>query len=283
MNIFRLCCPLIFTVLGIFSCQSQSKPVTSPDSNYNPVASFDSSIRTIHIYVALCDNQYQGIVPVPAKIGNGQDPGNNLYWGCAYGIKTYFKTSKDWKIIKSYKKDSIILERAIFKHTKSGYYLIADAYDGRYIKKTTIDFLNSSSGNKKDTVHVNNTILGIGSNSKMINYIGHDGLMDFQINQKFINKDNIRRDIGILACFSQKYFSPHLTNAHINPILWSTGLMAPEAYIIHDAIAGYILKETNDAIKIRAAKAYSRFQKCSDRAARNLIVTGWPAAISNSF
>lgn len=283
MNIFRLYYPLIFTAFSIYSCQSQSKPIISFAYNYNSIVAFDSSIKTIHIYVALCDNKYQGIVPVPSKIGNGQDPDNNLYWGCAYGIKTYFKNSKDWKIIKCYKKDSVILERAIFKHLKSDYYLIADAYDGQFIKQTTTDFLNSSSGNKNDTVHVNNIIMGIGANSKMISYIGHNGLMDFQINQKFTNKDNIKRDIAILACFSQKYFSPHLTNANINPTLWSTGLMAPEAYIIHDAIAGYILKETNEAIKIRAAKAYSKFQKCSEKSARNLIVTGWPIAIMNTL
>ncbi|MGC6431949.1 MAG: hypothetical protein ACON5F_12965 [Jejuia sp.] len=38
-------------------------------------------VKTIHVYVALCDNINQGIVPVPAKLGNGQDPKNNLYWG----------------------------------------------------------------------------------------------------------------------------------------------------------------------------------------------------------
>ncbi len=38
----------------------------------------DTSFKTIYIYVALCDNKYQGIVPVPAKIGNGQDPNNKL-------------------------------------------------------------------------------------------------------------------------------------------------------------------------------------------------------------
>jgi len=29
-------------------------------------------LRTIHVMVALCDNKYQGIAKVPAKIGNGQ-------------------------------------------------------------------------------------------------------------------------------------------------------------------------------------------------------------------
>lgn len=32
--------------------------------------------KTIHVYVALCDNVYQGIVPVPKAIGNGDDPRN---------------------------------------------------------------------------------------------------------------------------------------------------------------------------------------------------------------
>ena len=37
--------------------------------------------RVIHVVVALCDNQYQGIVKVPAGIGNGQKASTNLYWG----------------------------------------------------------------------------------------------------------------------------------------------------------------------------------------------------------
>ena len=32
-----------------------------------------NSGKLIHVLVALCDNQFQGIVPVPAKIGNGDD------------------------------------------------------------------------------------------------------------------------------------------------------------------------------------------------------------------
>ena len=35
--------------------------------------------RTVHVFVALADNQNQGIIPVPAKLANGEDPGPNLY------------------------------------------------------------------------------------------------------------------------------------------------------------------------------------------------------------
>ena len=49
--------------------------------------------------------------------------------------------------------------------------------------------------------------------------------------------------------------------------------MAPEAYTIHDAITGYVNGETNDQIRLRAAKAYHKYQKCGLNAAKNLLVT----------
>ena len=52
--------------------------------------------RTIHVFVALCDNVHQGIVPVPKTLGNGEDPKNNLYWGALYGVKTFFRRSENW-------------------------------------------------------------------------------------------------------------------------------------------------------------------------------------------
>ncbi len=99
--------------------------------------------------------------------------------------------------------------------------------------------------------------------------------MDFQLTETFENKDNKKRDVIILACYSKKFFAPHLQAANINPLVWTTGLMSPEAYTIHDAINGYIKNETNEAIRNRAAAAYSRYQKCSEKAAKNLLVTGW--------
>lgn len=236
---------------------------------------FDTSLKTIHVFVALCDNKYQGIVPVPSKIGNGQDANNNLYWGCGFGIRTYFKNSKEWRLIKSTKLDSVRLERLIFKSLNSNYYLIADAYDGQFIEQCTKDFLKSSSGNMKDTIHVNNSIIGSAGNSQLIAYIGHDGLMDFQIHESFQNTDRKKRDVIILACYSKHYFSPHLQKSNVNPLVWTSGLMCPEAYTIHDAISAYLKNETNEQIRTRAALAYSKYQKCSVKASRNLLLTGW--------
>ena len=110
--------------------------------SYSFVKGQKDSITTIHTFVALCDNENQGIYPVSKDLGNGQSPRLNLYWGALYGVKTHFrKSSSDWTYIKSEKVDSIVLERVFFKHKVKNVYLIADAYDGRYIKKCTDDFL----------------------------------------------------------------------------------------------------------------------------------------------
>src|SRR4051812_35808173 len=85
--------------------------------------------RVVHVYVALADNENQGIVPVPPKLGNGEDPGNNLYWGAAYGVRTYFKRHPDWAQVAVLADFSTaIVERVVFKHRTMNAFVVADAY-----------------------------------------------------------------------------------------------------------------------------------------------------------
>ena len=57
----------------------------------------------------------------------------------------------------------------------------------------------------------------------------------------------------------------------MNPLVWTSGLMAAEAYTLHDALTGYVNGESAEQIRARAAKAYAKYQKCGEKAARNLI------------
>ncbi len=236
-----------------------------------------ASTKYIHVLVALCDNKYQGIVPVPAGIGNGQDPATNLYWGCGYGVKTFFKKQVDWKLVKKIDKPSVqILERLIFKHRDSSIYLIADAYDGKEIKQTTIDFFAFSSGRNKMDIKVDSlTTVKAGGNADLICYIGHDGLMDFSLDTTFASVDIKQRQTIALACYSKNYFKPHLLKTGAQPLLWSTHLMSPEAYTLDAAIDSWIVKEVATSTREKAAQAYNLYQKCGIKGARNLLVTGW--------
>lgn len=270
----------VCSILTLLTCNGKEKhPATASTTEVKKTlvnnSKYDHQNKTIHVLVALCDNKYQGIVPVPEKIGNGQDPASNLYWGCGYGVKSYFKNSKEWILLDDSKINNIILERLVFKHKTKNYYLVADAYDGRYIKECTEDFLRSASGKQKDVIKVKDLSIGINGNASLVSYIGHDGLMNFKLNEDFSNTDKTKRDIIILACASKNYFSSYLKNSNVNPLAWSTNLMSPEAYSLHDALTGYVNGETNIQIQERAAKAYSKYQKCSMTAAKRLIVTGF--------
>ncbi|MBE9582842.1 hypothetical protein IM792_00135 [Mucilaginibacter sp. JRF] len=236
---------------------------------------FNGPAKSIHVFVALCDNKYQGIVPVPEKIGNGDDMNNNLYWGGIYGVRSFFSRSKEWKLVKQYGIDSVRLERLVYRHTSKNVYLVADAYRGRNIKECTIDLLNSCAVKLADTINVKGATIGINGNARLLAYIGHDGLMDFSLPDDFINKTKQKRDAIILACFSKKNFAFYLDGAKANNTLLTTGLMCPEAYTLHNALSAFVNNERDWAsVQGNAAKAYAQYQHCSLKFANQLLVTG---------
>lgn len=234
-------------------------------------------IKTIHVFVALCDNENQGIVPVPKTLGNGQDSRNNLYWGAAYGIKSFFKNkASDWKYLGVLKSNNpFVLERILFKHINKNIYLLADAYDGSKIKNCTEDFLKAANNQNPQVIDYQGLKINFGGNSNLLAYIGHDGLMDFEVSLKYNSNPGKQKDVIILACYSKTFFNTAIKNAGANPILWTTYLMAPEAYTLKAALDGWMKNETNAAIKERAAQAYNKYQKCGIKGARNLFTTGF--------
>lgn len=51
--------------------------------------------------------------------------------------------------------------------------------------------------------------------------------------------------------------------------------MAPEAYVLSAAIEGWLRKETDEQIRLRAAGAYNQYQNCGLQGAQKLFATGW--------
>jgi hypothetical protein len=236
--------------------------------------------RPIHVFVALCDNESQGIVPVPAHLGDGDDPDGNLYWGALYGVRSFFKKSDDWKLVASTTKtQSPLLERCIFRHKRESVYLVADAYKGSEIRRAVTDFLNAAAGRDRKKLRLQmegaTCELKIRGLSDLVVYVGHNGLMDFTLSTIPEKDSPARRDAIILACLSKEYFEKPLRKTGAEPLLWTTGRMAPEAYTLKAAIDGWILHESPDEIRLRAARAYDEYQKCGLAAAARLFAAGW--------
>ncbi len=232
--------------------------------------------RVVHVLVALCDNEHQGIVKVPAGIGNGQRPGTNLYWGAGYGVRTHFDRAAEWVRVQVPSPGlPHILERVAWKHRDSAVYLVADAYDGRNIREATEDLLRYASGAGSTSLNVADRTIAIGGGADLVAYVGHDGLMDFALEASYPAQDKRVRETIILACISKRYYAPHLRTTGAQPLLWTTGLMAPEAYTLKAALAGWVRREAPTAVQERAAQAYNTYQKCGINGARRLLVTGW--------
>ncbi|HEY0101359.1 MAG TPA: hypothetical protein VGB76_20715 [Pyrinomonadaceae bacterium] len=264
------------------AAQSQTGTAPKPVSERQREAAARNPVPVIHVFVALCDNVNQGIVPVSARLGNGEDPANNLYWGAAFGVKTFFSRSKDWKLLTSISNPQpAILERLVFKHAREQLFLVADAYRGSEIKQATIDFLEAASGSAGDALGVNVPASAapvnfhIAGSARLVAYVGHDGLMDFRLPHHPQKKDDEPRDAIILACASKNYFAPALKETGATPLLWTTNLMAPEAYILERAIDGWIKKESGAQIRKRAAEVYHKYQHCGLKGAMNLFATGY--------
>ena len=241
------------------------------------ISTLSKGQRITYTLVALCDNASQGIVPVPASIGDGDNPKTNLYWGCGYGLKTFFKKSIDWNLISSANSDSdsIILERVIFFNKKNNVYHIAEAYRGKEIKKCNIDFFKASAGKINKYFKINDSLSINANQATLINYIGHNGLMDFTLDSFPSPNKNISRYISVLACIANKYYNKGLKMTLAQPYVWTTNYMAPEAYTLHAIINSWMNKETDSEALEAAAQAYHKYQKCGIKGARQLFKSGF--------
>ena len=239
-------------------------PLTGPNVS--------AKTRSIHVFVALCDNEHQGIVPVPKQLGNGDDPANNLYWGALYGTKTFLKRSKDWTLVATEKRTGeAVLERAVFKHAGGQAYLVADAYRGRQIKRAVTDFLHAAASQGAAKLTCNDVSIGTHGAADLVVYVGHNGLMEFRIQPPTRDSSSRAGQAIILACKSKPYFQPLLAQLQCRAVLLTTGFMAPEAYTLEAALAGWLRGESGSAIKDRAARAYHKYQKCGLTPARRLF------------
>ena len=235
-------------------------------------ASPKDGVKSMHVFVALCDNESQGIVPVPKQLGNGNDSRNNLYWGAMYGTKSFMKKSKDWTLRATVKDPSDkILERIIFQHKTKRAYLVADAYRGNQIKETVKDFLDAAAGNNPRVLKLEKVEIGIGGGAGLVVYVGHNGLMDFRLDLPKQKKPGKGKCAIVLACKSKPYFKPYFEKLGCRSVLLTTGFMAPEAYSLEAAIAGWLAGEDAERIRNRAAAAYNKYQKCGLNGARRLF------------
>jgi hypothetical protein len=218
-----------------------------------------AAIPNPHIYVivSLVDNVSQGIEPVPAKIGNGDDPRSNLYWGAAYGVKTFLSKANGWRKLGCEKDISdIILERCQFAWLDK-LTVTADAYRGSRIDQAMFDFMQQAATPPNATKR------------EMVVFIGHDGLMDAQnqpIIEHFPKHTEHDKQAVVLSCMSEEFFSKHLLAAGSKPVVTTFSYMAPEAYVLEAVARGFANQASEAELRSSAGAAYAKYQRISAKA-----------------
>lgn len=235
----------------------------------------------VHVVVALCDNAHQTIVPVPAALGNGRDPEENLYWGAKFGVRTHLPRV-GWTPVKAPRPaDKRVLDRIVLRADlkRDGRlvpaYVIADAWDGAHIRASLDAYLRMAGGDLPETIEFHHrgemVVLRAGGAAHLLAYLGHNGLMEFSLSSPACLAGCPPRSAVVLACSSKAYFLEHLTAAGAHPLLLTTGFMAPEAYTLDSAIRAWVERRSASDVIQAAAEAYDRYQNCGLKAARRLF------------
>ncbi len=232
----------------------------------------------VHIFVPLCDNENQGIVPVSKSLGDGMNLKTNLYWGAGYGIKTHFRRNSNWKLISDQKNiNTNILERVIFTrkyNSKTKVVLIADAYRGDRMETCLRDYFNSLAGIRMDTIYAPDDSLNLAKIRDLLIFNGHNGLMD--VDMEWIdNKDSIMKDAVVISCLSANYFMERLKYLKAYPLVTTLSLLPPEAYITEGIIDAWALEKKEDDIRLSAGNAMFKVFKRDQKAMQNMFKTGW--------
>lgn len=262
MRRFRL---MILIAFGL-----ECAPAARADS---PAPAKPEAPRVVHLFVALADNDSQGIVPVPKKIGNGEDPDLNLYWGNEEGARGYFKASADWKLVASRKKPSPpILERLVFKHKEREVYLVADGYRGRCIAVALKDFFEAAAGGEAIAIEAGaeGPKLEAGGKADLVAFLGHNGLMDNEVAAPAVRKGGGKPAI-VLCCASRQFFEKILAELGARPILLTNQLMYPAACVLKGALDGWMRGESAERIRERASEAYAKNQNISLKSAKGMF------------
>jgi hypothetical protein len=277
----RLSTRMLPALVGLGMALAGCSPPEPPPANANPAAAERPAppvapapkppapprdYKAVAVFVALCDNAHQGIVKVPAALGNGQDPANNLYWGAAYGVKTFFAKSPHWAPVPSpvMPERDAVLEICAFrsKGPSRTVQVVAYAYAGARMKEALTDFLEAAAGKDGDLVD-------------LVCFVGHNGLMDMQLESYPSPMGEKRPAAVVLACKSRSYFLEPLRKAGAQPLVTTTGFMAPEAYTLDAILRSWAAGDPAEAICRNAADAYAEYQKCSVRAAERLFAPGF--------
>lgn len=245
----------------------------------------------VTVHVCLCDNR-QGIVPVSATLGDGDNPRTNLYWGAMYGVRTFLDRSAEWTLLADREGTGDVLREAVFSHrTTAGdrwpgldaaapveLILVAQAWHGMPMERSLEAFASDLFTAEPHEVRLpGGRTVAAGGASHVVGFVGHNSLMSLPRDRWPFS--SIETPLGpppkgwfVLACKSDTFFTAELSRPHAVPLLATRQFMAPEAYTLAALLEAFSRRAAAPALRSAAASAYARYQKISTASASGVFI-----------
>ncbi|MBN2804432.1 MAG: hypothetical protein JXR91_15160 [Deltaproteobacteria bacterium] len=251
------------------------------------------------VYVALCDNDSQGIIPVKnRKICDGDFPENNMYWKGDGGIYGYLK-SHQWKRVKSTKNSdgAVIIEDVWHKRLWPGKklkekgvtkpfsaYVVAKAYRGSNIHDAMVDYLKAVNNDTSQVIKIDeDKSISAGGGSHLAGYIGHDYFMDpYPDSREYkelvdVHKNGtgkLAKGAFALACISNEFVRPAIERESVYIMALNNFLTYPSAWTVGGIIDGVAALGSGYEIYKSYTKAFAKGQNCGLKWAKNAFSFG---------
>jgi hypothetical protein len=210
----------------------------------------------IRVEVALCDKDTQGVVaPANPRQCSAALPGENVYWGALYGVKTHLPSALHAKrepvTVTDDERSDGVVERFVLHTPRATVTATAWA----------------------DMGHAMRAALTPPAGTALVVFAGHNGLMDMPVASLELAPTTSTAAVSVLACLSARYFADVIAARGLAPYVLTKSLMAPEAYVVAAVVRAFVDGKPAKTAVDDAAASYATFQHISKRAAHTVFAS----------
>jgi hypothetical protein len=229
------------------------------------------------VYVALCDNDSQGIVPVRNRsICNGRRPEANMYWATRGGLSGYLRKAGWARVSEADEpREGVALEVVWHKRFRArgelsergirgwfDVYLVSVVFWGDEIRRANLEYLRAVN---RDGARIREVVghgeLAYGGASHLVGYIGHDYFFDVDDPAELIaptrGDSRLHKGAFALACVGDRYYRPAIARRNTHILLLNRHLAFPGAWTVGGLVRGITAGKDGRGIHREAARAFA--------------------------
>lgn len=274
---------VVALVLSIFPVAARADATARMGWSARSAGLFEKVQRTgtlvVQVVVPLCHNAQ--IDCASTRAGDPDDLEQNLYWGAVFGMRKFFdrKASPYQRIAVDRGEEGDLLERAVYRRDVPG------AAWGRAAPVELLVVFEAIHGDRiDDAVDRFWAIATRGSEVRfehdgrartvaidVAGYAGHNRMLDGKALPSSPNDAGKGVPSFVLACYSQSTFHDALVDAGSAPLLLTSSLIAPEAYVVTGLLEALGADRPVPEVRHAAVAQYAAWHDIDYRVASGLF------------